>query len=113
MARGRAAAMVLLLAAAGLSGCLGGGEPLVVAAAPITANGMTVAVVVPRGIFGGGDGTASFRIAYNGQTIYPPGGVLPAPIEIVEGKGSAFVDYRAFVVDNGDYAVTVEFQGHL
>jgi hypothetical protein len=106
----RAWPVALLVLALPLGGCLGGGDaPVVVAAAPELANGMTVAVATPRGLLGGGEGQATFTVAYGGQVLYPPGGVLAAPLEVHEGKGSAFVPYQAFVVDNGDYTVSVTF----
>ncbi|MCA1813162.1 MAG: hypothetical protein LC624_04315 [Halobacteriales archaeon] len=99
------AAPVLLLA---LSGCLGGAEPpVVVMSAPAIANGATIAVAVPHSIFGGGEGTASYTISYLGNVVYPPGGV-PAGIDLHEGKGSVFVPYNAFVVDNGEYQANVQ-----
>jgi hypothetical protein len=84
---------------------------VVVASAPRLANGMTVAVAIQRSIFGGGDGVAMYQVSFNGQAIYPPGGVVGAPIEMVEGRGSAFIPYTNFVVDNGDYVVSVDFEG--
>lgn len=110
--------MMRLLLAAGLvvapalAGCIGGGETLIVVAnAPRLANGMSIAVAVPRGLFGPAEGFASFIVSYQGRAVYPFGGVLGAPVFIQEGKGAAFVPYADFVVDNGDYVVAVEFQG--
>jgi len=103
---------VALLASLVLAGCLENGAPVVVAQAPPTANGLSVLLAVPKGVLGSGDGQATFRISYNGATVYPPGGVLPASIPIHESKGSVFVPYQAFVVDNGDYLVDVELEGH-
>jgi hypothetical protein len=104
------AAMMLALP---LAGCLGPsqGGLVVVAQAPRLANGMSIAIALPRGMLGAPEGTASFSVHYNGQVVYPPGGAVGAPMDVKEGKGSAFVPYAWFVIDNGDYEVTVDFDG--
>lgn len=108
----RAALAVLVLLPGLLSGCLGGaGQPdlVVVASAPRIANGMTIAVGVPRTLFEDGEGIATYVISHGGAVLYPPGGV-GAFIQLAEGRGSAFVPYQNFVVGNGEYEVTVHYK---
>lgn len=109
--RARSVLLTSALLTLSLAGCLGNGSIVVVAQAPRLANGMSIAVAVPRGLLGAADGTADFFISHNGQVLYPPGGAVGAPITLTEGKGSAFVPYAYFVVDNGDYEVLVDYEG--
>jgi hypothetical protein len=109
----RGPTLALLLLALGLSGCLGGsadpGSMVVVASAPRLANGMTIAVGVPRGLFEDGEGVANYAISHGGEVLYPPGGV-GGFISLSQGRGSAFVPYSNFVVGNGEYEVTVTYK---
>lgn len=109
----RGVTVALLVVLPTLAGCIGGGGQglVVVAQAPRLANGLSLALAVPQGLFGAADGTAQFWISHNGAAIYPPGGAAGAPVAMREGKGSEFVPYLFFVVENGDYDVTVEYNG--
>ena len=104
----RAPAAVVLLLAASLAGCTGAStsDLSVVASAPRLADGITILVAVPRGLFGGAsEETAHFTISHEGRIVYP--GTLGAPVPLKEGRGQAFVEYARFVTGNGDYTVTV------
>lgn len=108
-----AAFVLVLLALPMVAGFLlpsGSASLVVVASSPRIANGMTIAVGVPRTMFDDGEGNAFYFVSYNGQVLYPPGGVIGGVIGMEEGRGSAFVPYNTFVVDNGEYEVAVTYK---
>jgi hypothetical protein len=108
----RAWPAALLLLAPLLSGCLGGGgasDLILVANAPSVANGMSLALVAPRGLFGPAEGSAVYWVHHDGRVVYPGAGGAPLPL--VQGRATDFVPYSRFVVENGDYQVVVDLEG--
>lgn len=106
----RTAVLATVALLAPLSGCTILQEPLIVAAsAPKASSGMTLFVVVEKGIFDR-DLRADYSIYFGDRLIYPPsgkGGVIP-----FEGRtGTAFIPYSNFVVGNGDYDVVIRHDG--
>lgn len=95
-----------------LAGCLGPSEAslVLVASAPRLANGMTIAFAVPRGLFSEPEGGASYYVSLGEQVVYPAGSVLGAPLLLQNGRGAEFVPYQNFVVENGQYTVTVLYE---
>jgi len=69
-----------------------------------------VLVANAGGTFGAAEGRADFVVRYNGEVVYPHGGVR-GTIDVRDGKGSVFVPYSRFVVGNGNYEVEVTFEG--
>lgn len=107
----KALALALLVSLPLISGCLGSGSPFaVVVSSPVLANGMTILVANAGGLLGPVDGRATYLVRYNGEIVYPPGGI-GGTIDLVQGKGSTFIPYQLFVVGNGNYDVAVDLNG--
>lgn len=101
-----AAALAALVLAPALTGCLGTAAN-VVASAPKKGNGLTITVSAEGGPIGGAPEEVEYAVTYQGEKVYPPPGL--ESIELGDnGLGSKFVEYRKFVVGNGDYRVDVD-----
>lgn len=104
MMRSAAVALVALVAASVLAGCLGA-EASLVASAPREANGLTITVSAKSGLTGTPD-EVEYSIDFGGEKVYPPPGLETIELDD-QGLASKFVEYRDFVVGNGDYHVTL------
>lgn len=101
-----------LLAPALLSGCVLGGEPLIIAiSAPKAERAMTVFLVTETSFFDRfRELSAEYAIYYGDRLIYPPAG-RGASFPMEGRTGSVVIPYNLFVVGNGEYDVVVRYAG--
>jgi hypothetical protein len=90
-----------------VTGCIASSSHLAAAvSAPLEAGGLTI-FLVAQGL---PDGSASCQLEHGGVVVYPPGGI-GCSVLVQNGQGTLFLPYSTFVVGNGAYNVTVQFQG--
>lgn len=111
---GFALLLMLVLLAPALSGCVSFQKDvrlIVVGSAPKQTNGLTISAFSQVPIIGGiANGLATYAISKDGHSVYPPAGGS-AILNIEAGRGTVFIPYSSFVVDNGPYDLVVEFNG--